>query len=111
MASLWWDVRFGFRSLFRRPGVTALAVVSLAIGIGANTAIFSFLSGVLLRPLPIHEPDKLVVPTVLSPNGHQIGLSIPDFKDWQTNSQSFRYFGGNRIGSRTITGGEQPEIV
>jgi putative ABC transport system permease protein len=111
MRSILWDLRYGCRALLRRPGLASIAVLSLAIGIGANTAIFTFVNGALLEPLPVRNARQLVIPTVISPDGHEIGLSIPDFKDWREGSQSFQNFGGNLLNWRTLTGGSQPEVV
>ena len=111
MRSILWDIRYGCRALLRRPGLATIAILSLAIGIGANTAIFTFVNGALLEPLPVQNARQLVIPTVISSDGHEIGLSIPDFKDWRESSRSFQDFGGNVLNWRTLTGGSQPEVV
>jgi putative ABC transport system permease protein len=84
------DFRYGSRSLRASPGLAAAAIVTLALGIGANTAIFSVLQGVVLEPLPYHEPDRLVVVALFNRSlGYATNLSYPDFLDWQRNSRSF----------------------
>ena len=74
MDTFWQDIRFGFRTLVRSPATSVVALLTLALGIGANTAIFSVVNGVLLEPLPYPDPDKLVV--VLESNP---GLGFPRF--------------------------------
>ncbi|MFL6514825.1 MAG: ABC transporter permease [Chthoniobacterales bacterium] len=84
------DVRFGWRQLLKRPIFTALALISMALGIGANTTIFSLLETVLLRPLPVHEPSRLVAVDGTLPNGTDFTLqSYPNYKDYRDRSQSF----------------------
>ncbi len=111
MGSLGQDVRFAIRMLLKRPGFTLIAVLTIAIGIAANTSIFSVVNGVLLHPLPVEEPDRLIVPDVIGPSGFEISLSIPNFKDWREQNTTLESFGANATRSRTLTGGERPEMV
>src|SRR5580704_2097391 len=93
METLIRDLRYGLRMLARAPGFTAIAVLTLALGIGANTAIFSVVEGVVLAPLPYNQPDRLV--TVWESNYHtpRMGVSYLDFRDWQRSAQSFQEMG------------------
>jgi predicted permease len=83
------DVCFGARALRKNPGFTVVAVLTLALGIGANTAIFSVVEGVVLAPLPYPHADRLVMVSESRPNLKQLGISHPDFQDWQRNARSF----------------------
>ncbi len=112
MGSVWQDVRFTVRTLVKRPKFAVLAVATIALGIGANTAIFSIVNAVLLSPLPVHQPERLVLPRIYAPvTEHRISLSIPNFRDWRELNRSFETFAANRQVSRTLTGGDRPEIV
>jgi putative ABC transport system permease protein len=111
MDSFWHDLRYGVRTLFKRPGFTAVAVVTIGLGIGATTSIFSVVNGVLLEPPPLHEPDRLVIPDVIAPTGYEVSMSIPTFRDWRERSRSFETFGGNMSESMTLTGLDRAEIV
>jgi predicted permease len=84
------DVRYAARSVRKSPGLAAAAIFTLALGIGANTAMFSVLEGVVLDPLPYPQPDRLVVVALFNRAlGYATDLSYPDFLDWQRNSRSF----------------------
>jgi putative ABC transport system permease protein len=90
MLETWWrDVRFGIRSLVKNPGFAALAVLTLALGIGANTAIFSVVNGVLLRTPPYPAPDRLVVLWERTKSGSENYVARPNFEDWRKQSHSF----------------------
>jgi putative ABC transport system permease protein len=105
------DVRFGARTLLRRPGFTAIAVLTLGVGMGATTAIFSLIDSVLLKPLPFHEPDRLALVWEVRPRFNQprIEASPPDYLDWQQQAQSFESLGAYVNGFVNLTGGGAPE--
>jgi putative ABC transport system permease protein len=83
------DLRYGLRMLRKSPGFTAVAILTLALGIGANTAIFSFVYGVLLAPLPYHDASRLVVLNETTPRVGTVTVSHPNFVDWRAQSRSF----------------------
>ena len=92
MQTLWQDLRFGARMLLKHPVFTLIAVVTLALGIGANTAIFSVVNAVLIRPLPFGEPERLVWLWGSTPNGHRRAAVSPlDFTDFRAQNQSFEH--------------------
>ena len=88
------DLRFAIRSLLRRPGFALTAIVTLALGIGATTAIFSVVNAVILRPLPFERADRIVgITNLWVKNGQRGAASAPDFHDWKAQSRSFQAMG------------------
>jgi putative ABC transport system permease protein len=112
MLTLLQDLRFGLRMLRKSPGFTAIAVITLALGIGANTAIFSIVNAVLLRPLPFPQPDRLVfLSSKLEAQpgvSKRFAISYPDFFDWRTGATSFTAMAAYHGDSFTLTGLDQP---
>ena len=99
------DLRFGLRMLRKNPGFTAVAVLTLALGIGANTAIFSVVNGVLLNPLPYPQPEQLVTIHESKPNFATGSISYPNFVDWQENNRTFASMAIQRGGASFILTG------
>ena len=85
----WQDLRYGSRMLLKNPGFTLIAVLTLTLGIGANTAIFSVVDTLLLRPLPYHESGRLVMLSEKARDGGRTSMSYPNFSDWRDRAQSF----------------------
>src|SRR6266851_5699157 len=111
MMSLWQDVRYGLRLLGKNPGFTAIAILTLALGIGANTALFSVVNGVLLNPLPFPNPDELVAVYTKSPTFQESSISYPNFLDWQKDNHSFAALSAFRSDDFNMTGAGEPERV
>jgi putative ABC transport system permease protein len=102
------DVRYALRSLRKNPGFAAVAVLTIALGLGANTAIFSFLDGVLLKPLGYPEPERLVQLWEKPPGGTRNGISALNFQDWQKQSMSFTAMAASTGKTSTLSGSGEP---
>jgi len=110
MDSLIKDIRFGFRSLSKRPGFTAIALIALALGIGANTAIFSLVNAVVLRPLPFPEPDRLVwVWGNIRNGGNRASVSPLDFLDYREQNKTLENLAATMQLPVNVTGNGDPE--
>jgi predicted permease len=103
------DIRYGLRMLRKNPGFTAIALLTLALGIGANTAVFSIVNCVLLNPLQFPDPDKLVVLFESKPNFKEGSISYPNFLDWQRQNHAFSSIAAYRPDSFSLTGAGDPE--
>jgi putative ABC transport system permease protein len=105
------DLRYGARMLRKNPGFTAVAVLTLALGIGANTAMFSVINAVLLRPLPYTNPQQLLVLQELSPSVGVHSPSYPDFLDWRKQSKTMPQMAALNNRSFNLSGVAQPENI
>ncbi|MGH9842390.1 MAG: ABC transporter permease, partial [Blastocatellia bacterium] len=109
---LWQDLRFGLRMLRKNPGFSLVAILTLALGIGANTAIFSVVNAVLLRPLPYHEPERLAQIWESKRDGGNNVISPDNFLDWQKQVKSFEGLSVYDVWLPAIsTAGETEQIV
>jgi predicted permease len=109
---IWWqDLRYALRMLAKSPGFTSIAVLTLALGIGANTAIFSVVNGVLISPLPFRNASRIVALYQDLPDFPTGSVSYPNFLDWQRDNRSFDSMAAFRWANGAITGAGQPENV
>ncbi|MGB2677092.1 MAG: ABC transporter permease [Candidatus Acidiferrum sp.] len=110
MHTLWQDIQYGLRMLAKNPGFTAIAVVTLALGIGANTALFSVVNGVLLNPLPYQQPERLVaLYTSRIKDSDRSSISYPNFLDWRRENHAFSALAAYRSDDFNLTGEGEPE--
>ena len=111
MTTLWHDIRYGARMLMKTPGITVIVIVALALGIGANSAIFSVVNTVLLRPLPYEESEQLIFLNEQSPVMDGMSISYPNYLDWRTQTQTFEKIGICNSGSYNLTGAGEAERI
>src|SRR5918993_3345069 len=115
METLLRDIRYGFRSLLKRPGFTVIALIALALGIGANVAIFSLVNAVLLKPLPFAEPDRLMAVHLSAPELDNPGISrriiwsYPKYVLFREHQQVFETTAAFSGWTWNITGTDSPE--
>src|SRR6266480_613847 len=107
------DLKFAFRQLLKNPGFTAVAVLTLALGIGANTAMFSFVNTILLRPLPFMEPERLamVYTSYLANDSHKNWVAAPTFNEWRKQGAVFEGLAARSFDGFVLTGKGQPENI
>jgi putative ABC transport system permease protein len=113
MGNLLQDLRYGIRMLAKNPGFTLIAVMALSLGIGANSAIFSVVNAVLLRPLPYPDPERIIWIEAVNPSKGitSSSVSTPDYGDWMNQNQVFEQMAALRSGGAALTGGDEPERV
>ena len=107
------EIRFAFRKLRNSPAFTLIAVVTLALGIGANTAIFSVVNAVLLRPLPYADADRIMILNESSGPGQDYSVALPDYFDWRNDNTVFEHLAATHKESRNLSGipGRDPEHI
>jgi putative ABC transport system permease protein len=111
MQTVWQDLRYGARMLMKKPGFTLIAVITLALGIGANTAIFSVVNAALIRALPYHNPDRLILLSATTRGGGRSFMSLDEMREFQSRAQSLEDVTGFISQSVNLTGGERPDRV
>ena len=111
METLLFDLRFGFRTLLKNPGVSAVAIIALALGTGANSAIFSVVNAVVLRPLPYENPDRLVLIWGKNSTTARDPLSVPDFLDYRNQNAAFVEMASFAYDDFNLSIGDEPEHV
>src|SRR2546428_5151942 len=119
MSTLFQDLRYGLRMLAKTPGFTLVAVLALALGIGANTAVFSVVNAVLLKPLAYRDPDRIVTLSSLWKKGGGKGglwkqVSVPDFQDWHDQTTAFEamaYYSSRQTSVRSGAAAESRQVT
>ena len=107
------NLRLALRGLIKNPAFSAVAIITLALGIGANTAIFSIVNAVLLRPLPYPDADRIMVLNESSGPGQDYSVALPDYFDWRNDNTVFEHLAATHKESRNLSGipGRESERV
>src|SRR5262249_47637828 len=105
------DLRYAVRSYIKAPSFTIVVLTTLALCIGASTAIFSMVNGILLQPLPLPDPDRLVYANETNPKGDSMSVAWPNYLDWRARAKSFEALSLSRDEAMTLTGGDRAERV
>ena len=111
METLWQDLRYGLRILRKSPGFAIIAVLTVALGIGANTAVFSVVYGVLLEPLPYHDSARLILLNETTPRVGMVSVSDPNFLDWRSQNSTFSQMAAVHEVAFNLSGISQPESI
>src|SRR5438046_7378936 len=109
LESMFQDFRFALRTFYRSPGFTFAALLTLALGIGGNTVIFSVIDGALIHPIPFPDSNRLVALYQKTPRDQKNAVSYPNLLDWQERTQTFERIAGVRNDTFTLTGRGEPE--
>src|SRR5262249_28037078 len=109
LETLWQDMRYGARMLMKKPGFTLVTVATLALGLGANAAIFSFVNAILLKPLPYPDPERIVSVRAKLPDGGRNAISTLNFLDWERQNRCFQFLSATTWDTVTLTGSDRPE--
>src|SRR6187200_226329 len=107
------EIRFALRQVMKNPAFSAVAIITLALGIGANTAIFSIINAVLLRPLPYPDADRIMVLNESSGPGQDYSVALPDYFNWRNDNTVFEHLAATHKESRNLSGipGRDPERI
>jgi len=111
MTTLMQDLKYGFRMLVKNPAFTAVAVIALALGIGANTAIFSVVNAVLLKPLPFNDPNRLMLLSEANPRQPHVSVAYPNYFDWQQQNHIFERIASFQPRDFNLAGVNEPENI
>src|SRR5262245_14493231 len=111
MESVYKDLQYAFRGLLKRPAFTAIAVITLGLGIGASTAIFSVVNSVVLRRLPYRTADRIVVLQELNDEGQRVQVTGPNFLDWRAQNTVFEQLAAIKISNANLTLADQAERI